>query len=114
MPIYEYEADGFDCLICGGRFETIQAISDPPLEFCPTCGLEVRRVISRASIKIGRPSDPERAAERGFTTWRKAGRGTWEKVAGPGVDVIQGSPEDLAAVEEEKRSSKKLDLDQDA
>lgn len=111
MPIYEYEADGFDCLICGGRFETMQGIHERPLEFCPTCGLEVRRVISRASIKIGGKVDFDRAARRGLTTWRKSGRGTWEKVAGPGVDVIQGTEEDIAAVQAEDKPPKTLDLD---
>lgn len=113
MPLYEYEADGFDCLICGGRFEVIQGIREAALEYCPTCGLEVRRVISRASIKIGGKVDFDRAARKGLTTWRKSGEGSWEKVAGPGVDVIQGTPEDIAAVEEEGKPAKKLDLDAD-
>jgi putative FmdB family regulatory protein len=113
LPIYEYEPDGFECLICTGRFEVLQAISDPKLEFCPTCGLEVRRVVSRASIKVGGRVNYEKAAKKGLTTWRRAGQNTWEKVAGEGVDVIQGTPEDIAAVQAEKKPPKKLDLDKD-
>lgn len=111
MPIYEYEPIDYDCLICGGRFEALQGIHDEPLPFCPTCGLDCRRVISKASIKIGRPIGADRAAQKGLTTFRRAERGVWEKIAGPGVDVIQGSSEDIAAVEAQKTPRpKRLDL----
>ncbi|HRF61079.1 MAG TPA: zinc ribbon domain-containing protein [Fimbriimonadaceae bacterium] len=112
MPIYEYEPIDYDCLICGGRFEALQGIHDEPLPFCPTCGLDCRRVISKASIKIATPTDADRAAKKGLTTFRRAEKGVWEKVAGPGVDVIQGSAEEIASVEAEKKTSKpkKLEL----
>ncbi|WP_324717122.1 FmdB family zinc ribbon protein [Carboxydochorda subterranea] len=41
MPTYEYQCDR-----CG-RFEAFQAITESPLERCPTCGGPVRRMISR-------------------------------------------------------------------
>jgi putative FmdB family regulatory protein len=111
MPIYEYEPDDRDCLICNGRVEAIQAINDEPLKFCPTCGLEVRRVISRATFKLSTPAGPDRAAGKGLTTFRKVEKGKWEKVAGPGADMIVGTEEDTAAVEAEKKAPKVIDLD---
>lgn len=40
MPTYEYYCD--QC----GVFEYFQNMSDPPLSSCPTCSLEVKRLIS--------------------------------------------------------------------
>ena len=48
---------------------------------------------------------------KGLTTFRKVEKGKWEKVAGPGVDMIVGSEQDIAAVEAEKSAPKKIDLD---
>lgn len=41
MPTYEYE-----CLSCGHTFELFQSMSEEPAKECPTCGKEVRRLIS--------------------------------------------------------------------
>jgi len=41
MPTYDYE-----CEKCG-RFETVQKITAPPLETCPTCGSPVHKLISK-------------------------------------------------------------------
>lgn len=112
MPIYEYELEIDDCLMCPGRFEVLQGIEEEPLRFCPGCGLPCRRVISRASIQIKRGGDVQKAADRGFTTWRKAGRGQWEKVAGPGVDAIVGSPDEAGHDGKEEVSAPKLNLDE--
>lgn len=112
MPIYEYEPDGHDCLICSGRTEVIQKIDDEPLKYCPTCGLEVRRVISRATFKMDRSVPVDKAADRGFTTFKRVEKGKWEKVGGHGPDMIVGSQEDIQAVESEKAPKKKpIDLD---
>src|SRR5579862_7669468 len=99
MPIYEYEPDDRECLMCDGHVEVIQEISEVALKFCPQCGLEVKRVISRASFKMARPSGADRAAQKGLTTWKRAEKGKWEKIAGPGADMIVNSPEDFEAVE---------------
>ena len=40
MPTYEYE-----CKKCSHNFEVFQAMSEPPLQECPKCGSEVRRLI---------------------------------------------------------------------
>lgn len=112
MPIYEYEPIGRDCLICNGTVEVIQNITDEPLTYCPTCGLEVKRIVSRATFKLGSTVNSERAAQKGFTTFKRVEKGKWEKVGGEGPDMIVGTPEDVAAVEAEKKPAKKpIDLD---
>ncbi len=113
MPVYEYQPVDWDCLICQGRFEVIQSVTEQDLEFCPTCGMEVRRVISKAQIKVARTKDFDKAGEKGFTVFRRAEKGKWERVAGQGVDMIVGTPEDVAAVEAEKQKPvKRVNLDE--
>jgi len=112
MPIYEYEPEGHDCLMCEGRVQAIQAIGEEALKFCPWCGLEVRRVISQASFRIPKGgASADKAARHNLTTFKRAERGVWEKVAGPGVDAIVSSDEDKRAIEAEKSQPKVLDLD---
>jgi putative FmdB family regulatory protein len=41
MPAYEYE-----CHDCGGHFERRQKMSEPEIAVCPSCGGEVKRLIS--------------------------------------------------------------------
>lgn len=41
MPTYHYR-----CNDCGADFEEWQRMTDPPLEQCPKCGGEAKRVIS--------------------------------------------------------------------
>lgn len=114
MPIYEYEPTNHDCLICKGRVEVLQSVSEPALQICPTCGLEVRRVISRAAFKVGNPYSAGEAARKGFTTYKKVGQGQYEKVAGEGADAIVPKPEDVQAVNSEREEGRKLlDLDAD-
>jgi putative FmdB family regulatory protein len=105
MPIYEYEPTGHECMMCEGRVAAIQGINDPPLEFCPDCGLGVRRVVSSASFKVNSAA-LNKAGEKGFTTWKKVESGRWEKVSGPGVDVIAGDPNSV----KEPPKKKPIDL----
>ena len=44
MPTYEYE-----CTACGHRFAVFQNMTDEPVETCPECASEVRRLISGGS-----------------------------------------------------------------
>ncbi len=111
MPIYEYEPTEHDCLMCPNRVAAIQGIEDEPLQYCPDCGLPVKRVISKVSFQMGRESNPDRAAAKGFTTFKKVEKGKWEKVGGEGPDYIVGSQEDIQAIEAEKSKSKVIDLD---
>lgn len=112
MPIYEYEPDDDrDCLICNGRTESMQGINDAPLEYCQTCGLGVKRVVSRASFNLKKGVAPEKAADKGFTTYKRAEKGKWEKVGGEGPDMIVGTKEDMAAVDAEKSAKPKKVID---
>lgn len=94
MPIYEYEPDDRECLMCEGRIEVIQAIDEEPIQFCPFCGLGVRKVISKASIVTSTKVDPEKAAKKGFSTFRRMEKGKWEKIAGPDGDKPADAPKD--------------------
>jgi len=112
MPVYEYEPKDHDCLMCDGRVSVIQGVNEEPLSYCPQCGLDVRRVISRAQFKVaGGEVAMDKAGKRGFTTFRRAEKGVWEKVDGVGPDIMAGTPEDIAAVEASKNPPKVLDLD---
>lgn len=113
MPIYEYEHLFDECELCDFRFGIIQGVDDDDLEFCPSCGLEIRRVVSQFGLVKSQNFDADKAAKKGFTTWRKTEIGKWEKIGGDGVDMIVGSPEDISAVEEEKSATPQLNLDGD-
>ncbi len=45
MPTYEY-----NCTQCGNRFEIHQSIKDDPIETCPRCGGQVKKVYSPIGI----------------------------------------------------------------
>lgn len=112
MPVYEYRViEGEGCPKCSQTFQWLQALSEEPLALCPDCGSPVSRVVSRVSFRVGLDVSPDKAAAKGFTTFKKAGRGTWEKVAGPGVDVIQGSEAEIQAAKAPTTPSKVIDLD---
>lgn len=90
MPIYEYQASSErHCNYCANGFELLRKSSDPELSCCPQCGAPVRRVISAANIGGAGPSlDPANVEKHGFTQYRKAGKGVYEKTAGKGPKVI--------------------------
>ena len=111
MPIYEYEPTGHDCLMCPNRISVIQGIGDEPLAFCPHCGLDVKKIVSRATFGRPKVASAEKAGEKGLTTYRRVEKGKWERIGGPGVDMIVGTKEDMAAIEAEKTPRKVLDLD---
>lgn len=111
MPIYEYEPLEHLCGMCEGRIAVIQGVEEEPLDVCPDCGLAVRRVISTATFRLGVDIDADRAARHGLTTFRRVEKGKWEKVAGQGVDMIVGTPEDQATVDESARPKRTLDLE---
>jgi putative FmdB family regulatory protein len=47
MPLYEYE-----CQSCGKRTEVLQRFDDPPLAVCPSCGGEVKKLISSPAFQF--------------------------------------------------------------
>lgn len=95
MPIYEYEPIDRECLICEGRIELLQSLDDKPFEYCPYCGCAVRRLISKANIAVSRRQTPDQAARKGFSTFRKVSKGTWEKVAGPDTPDLSQPDDDV-------------------
>lgn len=47
MPIYEYQ-----CNQCKQRHEVIQKISDAPLSHCPSCGGDMKKLMSSPAIQF--------------------------------------------------------------
>ncbi len=113
MPIYEYEPDDRDCLMCeGSRVSVIQSVGEPALKLCPWCGMSVKKVVSRATFKLDKDASPDKAASKGFTTFQRSEKGVWEKTAGEGPDFLIGSKEDAETIEREKaQPAKVLDFD---
>lgn len=90
MPIYEYQASSEkNCDYCDAGFELLRKMSEPELEQCPKCGAPVIRKISAANLGGSGPSlDTSNIEKHGFTQYKKAGNGVYEKTAGKGPDVI--------------------------
>ena len=90
----------------------MQGIHENALDICPFCGMEIKKIVSRATFKLQKHSGAEDAGKKGFSTYKRSEKGVWEKVGGDGADYLVGSKEDIAAVEAEKtKPVKKLDLD---
>ena len=47
MPIYEYR-----CTKCGRTFETLQKMSDAPLDTCEACAGPLEKLFSRTSFQL--------------------------------------------------------------
>ncbi len=94
MPIYEYQArtEAAACSHCRSGFERLQKLADAALLACPQCGHPVRRVISAPNVQRGQAHvlKPKHVEERGFTQYRKVGKGKYEKTAGKGPEKISG------------------------
>lgn len=104
MPIYEYQAEKGGCAWCEDPFEVIQSPDDAPIAKCAACGAPLKRLVGKPEIKVARGGNADKAARKGLTTFRKIEEGKWEKIAGPGVDMIVGTSEDMEAVRKEKKS----------
>jgi len=90
MPIYEYEASSEQhCDYCSAGFELLRKLSEPELDRCPKCDAPVIRKISAPNLGGSGPSlDSTNIEKHGFTQYKKAGNGVYEKTAGKGPDVI--------------------------
>lgn len=90
MPTYVYQAAGDDhCLYCVKPFERRQKVDDRRLERCPECGSALRRVISAPAIAAPAPNlSEDNLGKKGFTQYRKAGKGVYEKTVGSGPDYL--------------------------
>jgi putative FmdB family regulatory protein len=47
MPVYEYE-----CQSCNEEIEVWQNLSEDPLSTCPSCGGELKKIISMSSFQL--------------------------------------------------------------
>lgn len=92
MPIYQYIADHPQCATCQEGIELLQKLSDQPLAACPDCGAPMRRVISAPSVVTGSAhlAQESHIAKHGFTQYKRAGKGVYEKTAGKGPAFISG------------------------
>jgi putative FmdB family regulatory protein len=92
MPIYEYAAVGKGCPHCQARFDVLQKMSDASLTQCPECHEPVTRVISVPSVAAGGSHllKEDHFSKRGFTQYKRAGNGVYEKTAGKGPKFISG------------------------
>jgi putative FmdB family regulatory protein len=92
MPVYEYEAldSSKTCPHCIGTFEIIAKMSEPDASHCPHCGAAIARVISATRSISGQAHllKEKHFAERGFTQYKRAGGGVYEKTAGDGPKFI--------------------------
>ena len=91
MPIYEYEHDAESGPQCQARFEVLQRLNDQPLAQCPDCGRPCHRVFSSFATASGRKDllSPKNLEKHGFTQYRRAGGGYYEKTFGEGPRVIK-------------------------
>ncbi|HVJ61785.1 MAG TPA: zinc ribbon domain-containing protein [Tahibacter sp.] len=92
MPIYEYIAEATGCAHCASGFDTLQKLADAQLTQCPQCGQPVKRKLSAPSVAIGGAhlTTENHASKHGFTQYRRAGGGVYEKTAGKGPKYISG------------------------
>ncbi|MBD8526537.1 FmdB family zinc ribbon protein [Pseudomarimonas arenosa] len=90
MPIYRYQANHAGCPHCQPGFDEMQRLSDPELSACPQCGAAIRRVICAPALAIGGSHllSEKKIGEKGFTQYKKIGKGVYEKTAGKGPDII--------------------------
>jgi predicted nucleic acid-binding Zn ribbon protein len=88
MPLYVYAIlndDGSE----GETFEILQGMSEPTLTHHPETGQPVRRLLSAPNApRHGGTLSSGNLARHGFTQYKKAGGGKYEKTAGSGPDVI--------------------------
>jgi putative FmdB family regulatory protein len=92
MPIYQYAPDGDGCAACRNGIEVLQRLSDAPLERCENCGKPLHRVLSAPQVVSGQAHrlNESHVAKHGFTQYRRAGKGVYEKTTGKGPDFISG------------------------
>ena len=90
MPIYLYQAEaGTGCAYCTEPFERRHKIDAPRLAACPECGVALRRVITPPNlVAAGADLSESNVEKHGFTRYRRAGKGVYEKTAGQGPKLI--------------------------
>ncbi len=81
MPLYEYQ-----CEECGLKFEVRQKFSDAPIDSCPKCGGQTRKLISQTAftLKGGGWYQEGYVASKNSSTEGGSGKGE-SKTAAPAV-----------------------------
>ncbi len=95
MPFYQYApTTDRHCSHCKDGFEALQKIADDALPACPKCLSPVEKVICAPHLggkAFGNQSDtldPKNFSKHGFTQYKRAGDGVYEKTAGKGPRFI--------------------------
>ena len=92
MPLYVYqviETDGSE----GEVFEVLQSMNEAALTAHPENGKPVKRLLSAPNTVTKYAAgnlSPSRLGSLGFTQYKKAGDGHYEKTTGSGPDLIKG------------------------
>src|SRR5262245_13514346 len=96
MPLYVYQVitdDGSE----GAIFEILQDLNEAPLTHHPETGQPVQRLLQAPNVagkftETGAKANmsPKNLERLGFTQYRRSGKGTYEKTAGQGPNVISG------------------------
>lgn len=91
MPIYEYEHNCEHCGECSKRIEVLQSMNELPLTRCPTCRQPCHRVLSAFATITNEKArlSPRNLERHGFTQYKRAGGGYYEKTCGKGPNVIK-------------------------
>lgn len=84
MPLYDYAPKSGKCKRCDGRFEVVQRVAEPKLNRCPTCNKPCERLISAVALGGKYAVTPGKVKQLGFTQYKKAGDGVYERTAGSG------------------------------
>lgn len=81
MPIREYAAvdPKSSCDHCREGFEEVEGIAALPKETCPRCGAKIERHLSAPQVGRSESGLHDRAKSAGFTTYKKTGKGEYEK-----------------------------------
>ena len=91
MPIYEYKpASAEQCPHCDGGFEQLQKLTEDKLTHCPVCGSACTHVISAPNVQSGQAHEMKESnlEKKGFTQYKKIGKGAYEKTTGKGPSHI--------------------------
>jgi len=83
MPLYEFRAQQCGCDYCRDGFELLLKLDQAKPEQCPQCAAPVAQVISAPYVQASHNIE-----KHGFTQYRKAGGGVYEKTAGKGPNFI--------------------------
>ena len=92
MPIYEYRPTSkSSCSFCADGFDTLQKLTETPLQVCPQCHQAVRRQISAPNLGKTDNTTLDRGnlEKHGFTRYEKAEKGVYEKTAGVGPNILK-------------------------